>query len=151
MLSAGIDTLPLTIVGLSPDGRAAVQAGAAARGIGDLVTLKPWLSNAEFEQQFTSAALVVFPSDYEGFGLPAVEAMRLGIPVVVTPDPALLEVTAGLATVMDGWDAKALAAAVQRARATTAAGLGGGIAQASTFTWRHTAGAVRDALVACTE
>ncbi|HEX4434821.1 MAG TPA: glycosyltransferase family 1 protein [Acidimicrobiales bacterium] len=145
----GPDVLPLVIVGLSAEGRADVEAGAARRGIGDVVTVKPWLSDREFEQEFTSASLVVFPSDYEGFGLPAVEAMRRGIPVVVTPDPALLEVTGGLATVMDGWDAAALARAIPEARCMSERDRQAGIDQASTFTWQRTAGAVRDALVAC--
>ena len=149
VLRSRAEELPLVVVGLPEEGRAAVAAGAAARGIGDVVTLRPWLSDLEFEQQFTSAALVVFPSDYEGFGLPAVEAMRLGIPVVVTPEPALLEVTAGLATVMDGWDAASLARAVPQARRTSDQDLRAGVDRAATFTWPRTAGHVRDALVAC--
>ncbi|HEY5385858.1 MAG TPA: glycosyltransferase, partial [Acidimicrobiales bacterium] len=148
ILHARSEAMPLVVVGLSVEARAAVEAGAAARGIGDLVTLRPWLDDHEFQQQFTSAALVVFPSDYEGFGLPAVEAMRLGIPVVVTPDPALLEVTGGLATVMDGWDAPALARAVPLARQTTAEELRAGVEHASTFTWQRTATDVRAALTA---
>jgi glycosyltransferase involved in cell wall biosynthesis len=143
------EVLPLVVVGLSAEGRTKVKAGAAERGIGDLVTVKPWLSDLEFEQEFTSASLVVFPSDYEGFGLPAVEAMRLGIPVVVTPDPALLEVTGGRATVMRGWDAAALARAVPMARTMSTSDLRAGVDQASTFTWQRTASDVRDALVAC--
>jgi glycosyltransferase involved in cell wall biosynthesis len=142
------EAMPLVIVGLSAEGRAAVEAGVAARGIGDLVTIRPWLSPLEFQQQFTSASLVVFPSDFEGFGLPAVEAMRLGIPVVVTPDPALLEVTGQLATVMDGWDAASLARAVPQAGRTGDEDLQVGVAHASTFTWGRTATNVRDALVA---
>ena len=143
------EVLPLVVVGLSAEGRAVLEAGAAARGVGDLVTLKPWLLDLEYEQQFTSASLIVFPSDYEGFGLPAVEAMRRGIPVVVTPDPALLEVTGGLATVMDGWDAAALARAVPPALQTSDDDLRAGVDHASTFTWRRTARDVRDALEAC--
>ncbi len=98
----GGDPPPLVIVGLPEADRVRVQADVAARGLADVVTVRPWLSTEEFQRQFTGAALVVFPSDFEGFGLPALEAMRLGIPVVVTPDPALYEVTGGLATVMDG-------------------------------------------------
>jgi glycosyltransferase involved in cell wall biosynthesis len=137
------------VVGLSEDGRAAAAAALAERGLGDLVTLCPWLDDRDFQQHFTSAALVVFPSDYEGFGLPAVEAMRLGIPVVVSPDPALLEVTGGRATVMEGWDAPALATAVVAARRTSAGALAAGVEHASAFTWQATAGHVRDALGAC--
>ena len=149
ILHSSGQALPLVVVGLSAEARAAVSGRAAARGISDLVTLRPWLDDHEFQQQFTSASLVVFPSDYEGFGLPAVEAMRLGIPVVVTPDPALLEVTGGLATVMDGWDAPALARAVPVARQTGAQELQAGVERASTFTWERTARDVRSALAAC--
>jgi glycosyltransferase involved in cell wall biosynthesis len=122
------------------------------RGGGDppaLVIVKPWLDPDEFRRQFTGASLVVFPSDYEGFGLPALEAMRLGIPVVVTPDPALFEVTGGLATVMDGWDAAALARAIPVARTQSAEDLERGVKHASEFTWGRTAREVRAALAGC--
>jgi glycosyltransferase involved in cell wall biosynthesis len=140
---------PLVFVGVPGDGRPALEASVEAHGLGDLVTIRPWLDDGEFQQQFTSASLVVFPSDYEGFGLPAVEAMRLGIPVVVTPDPALLEVTGGLATVMDDWTAESLARAVPRAVHTSGEDLARGVAHASGFTWQRTAAEVRAALAAC--
>jgi glycosyltransferase involved in cell wall biosynthesis len=145
------EVLPLVVVGLPADGRAAVEASVLERGLGDVVTVRPWLSTEEFQRTFTSASLVVFPSDFEGFGLPALEAMRLGIPVVVTPDTALLEVTGGLATVMDGWDAAALAKAVPLARAQSGEDLRAGIEHASAFTWRRTASVVRATLSAATE
>jgi glycosyltransferase involved in cell wall biosynthesis len=119
-----------------------------AHDLDDVVRVEPWLSTTEFQRTFTSASLVVFPSDFEGFGLPALEAMRLGIPVVVTPDKALLEVTGGHAIVMDGWDAAALAQAVPAARALDDAALAAGVGWASTFTWRRTASVVRQSLAA---
>jgi glycosyltransferase involved in cell wall biosynthesis len=145
----GGDPPPLVIVGLPEADRARVEADAAARGLAKVVTVRPWLDPEEFRRQFAGASLVVFPSDYEGFGLPALEAMRLGIAVVVTPDPALFEVTGGLATVMDGWDAPALARAVPLARRQTAADLERGVQHASQFTWRRTAADVRATLAAC--
>ncbi|HEY1651042.1 MAG TPA: glycosyltransferase [Acidimicrobiales bacterium] len=145
----GGDPPPLVIVGLPEADRARVQADVAMRGLSDVVTVRPWLDPDEFHRQFTGASLVVFPSDYEGFGLPALEAMRLGIAVVITPDPALFEVTGGLATVMDGWDAAALARAVPVARAQSAADLERGVQHASAFTWRRTASDVRATLAAC--
>ncbi len=144
------DPMPLVVVGLPAAAQAAVEADVARRGLAGLVAVLPWLRAEDFQRRFTGASMVVFPSDYEGFGLPAVEAMRLGIPVVVTPDRALLEVTGGLATIMDGWDAEALARAVGCARRTTAAQLAAGVAHASGFTWRSTAAAVRATLAACT-
>jgi glycosyltransferase involved in cell wall biosynthesis len=145
----GDDPPPLVIVGVPEASRVTVQANAAARGLTQLVTVKPWLDQDEFQRQFTGASMVVFPSDYEGFGLPALEAMRLGIPVVITPDPALLEVTGGLATVMDGWDAAALTRAVPLARAQSAEDLERGVKHASEFTWGRAAGAVRATLAGC--
>lgn len=143
------DPLPLVIVGLPEVARAGVEAHAAAGGLSDAVTVLPWLNADEFHRRFTGASLVIFPSDYEGFGLPALEAMRLGIAVVVTPDPALLEVTGGLATVMDGWDAPALARAVPIARSQSAEDLERAVLHASEFTWQRTAAAVRATVSAC--
>ena len=49
---------------------------------------------------YRGAACLVFPSRFEGFGLPVLEAMACGTPVVATPDPALMEV-AGDAALFD--------------------------------------------------
>jgi glycosyltransferase involved in cell wall biosynthesis len=144
----GADVLPLVVVGLPADARVETEAAVRARGLGDIVQVRPWLSTAEFQRTFTSASLVVFPSDFEGFGLPALEALRLGIPVVVTPDTALLEVTGGHATVMDGWDAAALATAVPVALSQSDEDLKAGIEHASGFTWKRMASVVRSALAA---
>jgi glycosyltransferase involved in cell wall biosynthesis len=145
----GGDPPPLVVVGLPEEERVTVQADVVSHGLTSLVTVKPWLDPDEFRRQFTGASLVVFPSDYEGFGLPALEAMRLGIPVVVTPDPALYEVTGGFATVTDGWDAAALAGAVSVARSQSAEDIERGVKHASEFTWRRTAGEVRATLAGC--
>src|SRR5436305_1690780 len=85
--------------GRSRSARPAAEQIVAKRGITASVELLPWLSDAEFESNFAGAALILFPSDVEGFGLPAIEAMLLGIPVVVSDDPALVEVTGGHAVV----------------------------------------------------
>ncbi|MGP0030228.1 MAG: glycosyltransferase family 4 protein [Acidimicrobiales bacterium] len=149
LLHARGEAIPLVVVGLPAEARAAVQARVERLGLTALISVLPWLNGPDFHQRFASAALVVFPSDYEGFGLPAVEAMRLGIPVVITPDPALLEVSGGHATVMDGWDADALARAVPRARRVAPGDLERAASHAAGLTWRRTAAAVRDSLAAC--
>lgn len=56
----------------------------------------------------------VFPSLYEGFGLPAVEAMRAGVPVIAGDAGALPEVTGGAALLVDPYDAGAIGAAMTR-------------------------------------
>ena len=115
-------------------------------GLADVVTVSPWLSDAEYREQFAASSLVVFPSDFEGFGLPAVEAMRLGIPVVITPEPALLEVTDGHATVMEDVEPDSLARAVEKALQTPAHDLDAAQNDADRFTWANFASGVRGVL-----
>ena len=85
----------LRLVGMGSADRAAAAEQVERLGIADRVELMPWLDDDAFQACFAGAGLVIFPSDFEGFGLPAVEAMRLGIPLVVSDDPALAEVTGG--------------------------------------------------------
>ncbi len=63
--------------------------------------------------------MIVFPSDFEGFGLPVAEGMRLGKAVVIGPERATTEVAGGHAFVMADWTADALADAVRAAEAMT--------------------------------
>ncbi|HUO49121.1 MAG TPA: glycosyltransferase [Acidimicrobiales bacterium] len=141
--------MPLVIFGI-PDGeRARLQAAVDGAGLSQRVELRSWMSPAGFQQAFASASLLVFPSDFEGFGLPAVEAMALGIPVVVSPDPALVEVTGGHASVMAGWDAAALAEAVTDALGRSDKDRVAATAHAATFTWAGTAASVRASIDEC--
>jgi glycosyltransferase involved in cell wall biosynthesis len=146
LLRARAEALPLMVVGLPADERDAVQTRVASMGLADLVTVRPWLNRTEFERSFVSAALVVFPSDHEGFGLPAIEAMRLGIPLVITPDKGLLETTGGLVTVADDWTADSLARAIPRALLSTPDEVKRCLEHATKFTWRRMAGDVRSLL-----
>ncbi|HEX3794070.1 MAG TPA: glycosyltransferase family 1 protein [Acidimicrobiales bacterium] len=145
LVAAGA-AVPLVLVGLPEADRTAVQARVAGLGLGELVTVLPWLPIESFRETFASASMVVFPSDFEGFGLPAVEAMWLGIPVVITPEPALLEVAGGHAIVMDDHSAEALARAVPLAGQVSSVDLASAQARAHEFTWRRTAQAMRDML-----
>jgi len=140
------EVLALRVVGVPGSERAGHEERIETLGLKSVVTVQPWLSKETFEEQFASSSLVVFPSDFEGFGLPAVEAMRLGIPLVITPEPALLEVTAGHATVIEGHGPSALARAVATARRTTPEALTAARQHVATFTWSHFAADVRTTL-----
>lgn len=140
------DRWQLRLVGMGSTDRAAAEAQVARLGIGDRVTLMPWLDDDAFARCFTGAGLVVFPSDFEGFGLPAAEALRLGIPTVVSDDPALAEVTGGHAVVARSVAPDDLAAAYAEAIALTPEQLATGRRFAEAFTWRRTAKVVRDGL-----
>lgn len=143
LLSGRGEAMPLKLIGMPDAARTAAQAHIERLGLTRVVTPVEWLFGDDLERCFASAGLVVFPSDFEGFGLPAVEAMRLDIPLVITPEAALLEVTDGRATVMDGWGPAPLADAVQRALKSTPADLAAARRRAEEFTWARMASALR--------
>ncbi len=70
------------------------------------------LSNEEVAEQYARATLCVTPSLYEGFGLPAAEAMSCGAPVIVTDGGALPEVVGDAGVVVPRGDSAALARAI---------------------------------------
>jgi glycosyltransferase involved in cell wall biosynthesis len=137
---------PLVFVGLPRSAREGVVERIRGAGLEDLVTPMPWLEREEFEACFASAGLIVFPSDFEGFGLPAVEAMRLGIPLVISTDEALLEVTGGHATIVEGTDPESLAAAVTSAWATPPEELERAREFVGHYSWAKTARETREVL-----
>jgi len=141
--------MPLVVFGIPDEARPQIEAMVDRAGLRGTVELRAWAAPEAFQEAFASASLLVFPSDFEGFGLPAVEAMALGIPVVVSPDPALIEVTAGHAEVMSGWDAPALADAVARALGRGEEDRQSALAHARTFRWARTAAAVRASIETC--
>ena len=103
---------PLVVVGVPGSDREYISGRIRELGLADIIALLPWLDKNEFHRRFAGAGLIVFPSDFEGFGIPAAEAMWLRIPLVISDDAALLEVTGGNATVVRGDDPGALADAV---------------------------------------
>lgn len=136
----------LRICGLSATARADAERLVSELGIAERVELLPWLSDEEFEAVFAGAAGVLFPSDFEGFGLPAIEALLLGTPLVISPDPALLEVTGGHAVVTADDGPEGLAAAIERALVLTPEQLAAGVEHARAFTWERMALQTRAAL-----
>ncbi|WP_188111229.1 glycosyltransferase family 4 protein [Nocardioides antri] len=141
------DRWRLRLVGMGSADLAAASDRVAALGVADRVELMPWLDDAAFQDVFAGAGLVIFPSDFEGFGLPAIEAMRLGIPVVVSDDPALAEVTGGHAAVARTTTPVDLAAAITEALAYPPAHLEAARRFTDGFAWRRTADVVRASLL----
>ena len=140
--------LNLRLVGMSRADREAITERVANLGIADRVELAPWLEDDAFRDVFVGASLIVFPSDFEGFGLPAVEAMRLRIPLVVSTDAALTEVTGGHATISRELSPTALAAAFASALNSDADALAAAYDYTEQFKWRHMAVAIRTHFVA---
>lgn len=136
---------PLQLCGIPGGDRDAVVAQIERLKLGDLVTPLGWVSDEELHERFAAAGLVVFPSDFEGFGMPAAEAMRLGIPLVISPDPALVEVAGGHATLMRDWGPRPLADAIVAAWDTPPEQLAAAKQFAARYTWANMAAGVRQA------
>ncbi len=97
---------------------------------------------------YEGAIALAVPSHHEGFGMPALEAMTVGVPVVATRRGALPEVVGDAGLLVEADDSEALAAALERvltdqALATRLADAGR--ARAARFSWRTTAEAARGA------
>jgi glycosyltransferase involved in cell wall biosynthesis len=122
--------LELVVVGPVKDGRAAAELREGG------ARLEGYVEVERLAELYRGAACLVQPSRYEGFGLPVVEAMASGTPVVTVPDPALVEVAGEAAVVVPEAE---LAAGIRRAveeRDTLAAA---GLERARAFTWEAAA------------
>jgi glycosyltransferase involved in cell wall biosynthesis len=118
----------LVVVGPTKD--EALAAALRSRG----AELRGYVPKDELVRLYQQAACLVFPSRYEGFGLPMLEAMACGTPVVAATDPAMREV-AGDAVIF-GND---IVAGVRRALAERDRFAGAGIERAKAFSWEETA------------
>lgn len=81
--------------------------------LGGHVTFTGRISNAAFVRQYARASMAVVPSVYEGFGLPAGEAMACGVPVITTTGGALPEVVGDAGILVPPRDSAALTAAIE--------------------------------------
>ena len=115
---------------------------AEAEKHGDRVRILGFVDDADLPALYRSAVLFAFPSLYEGFGLPVLEAMACGVPVVCSNASSLPEVAGDAALLVDPLDTAGLAEAM--ARVLEDAGLrremiARGIVQAARFTWGQAA------------
>lgn len=134
MARLGRPELPLAVVGVRD---AAVFAGAGTVA-GPSAVLLGAVDDAGLAGLYRDALCLLFPSWYEGFGLPPLEAMRLGCPVVASDRAAVPETCGDAAVLVDPDDPAAMAAAIRRIaddgahRADLAAR---GRAHAADYTW----------------
>jgi len=104
---------PVNLRVVGPDGfqartiRDALDGSASADIVG-------YLSDAELVHEYVEADMLVYPSIYEGFGLPVVEAMACGTPVITSTGGSLPEVAGDAAIVIDPLDVSAIATSILR-------------------------------------
>jgi alpha-1,3-rhamnosyl/mannosyltransferase len=115
-----------------PEKDAALAAQLRAHG----ARLEGYVDAARLAELYRGAACLVQSSRYEGFGLPVVEAMASGTPVVTVPDPALVEVAGGAAVVVEAGE---LAEGIRTALAERERLVVAGLARAREFSWRASA------------
>ena len=122
--------LPLVVAG--PEKEPALARELRSGG----ADLRGWVDQAELVDLYRSAAAVLLPSRYEGFGMPVLEAMASGVPVVLSDDAALREVAGDAGVYADGGD---FAGAVRRALADRPRFVRAGLERAAGFSWERTA------------
>ena len=118
----------LVVVGPRKDEELAAEL--ARRG----ADVRGYVTKEELVDLYQRAAALVFPSRYEGFGLPVVEAMACGTPVVAASDPAMKEVAGDAAIFTDD-----LVDGVRRVLAERERFAAAGLERAKAFTWQETA------------
>lgn len=120
------------------------------RGLGDAVRLRDYVSDAVLADAYASAGLFAFLSEYEGFGLTPLEAMRAGLPVIVLDTPVAREVYGEGARYVRRGDAAGVAAAIVALLdpAGRAAQQRAGDATVARYRWAEAARQTWDALAA---
>jgi len=137
--------LRLVIVGSEDRGSRALDAAVAASHCGERIIRLGYVAGSSRASLLAGAAVLAYPSIYEGFGLPPLEAMAAGVPVVATAGGAIPEVVGDGAVVVPVGDPAVLADALARIldddqfRQEQVAR---GLARASGYSWQATASAM---------
>ena len=141
-LVAAFDELPSDVGLVLCGGGAELERLTDGAARASEIRVLPQIPERELPLLYAAAALFCFPSRYEGFGLPPLEAMACGTPVVAARAGALPEVLGGAAEFFDPDDRTGCAAALQQVLTSKALAdslRAAGLERARLFSWDHTA------------
>jgi glycosyltransferase involved in cell wall biosynthesis len=131
--------LRLVLAGPDKGGGPQARETASRLGLDSRVEFRGHVDRDELAALYRGAACLVLPSRWEGFGLPIVEAMASGTPVVASRVGAIPEVAGEAAVLVEPGDPSALAAGIERALADRERLVLAGLERARAFSWRETA------------
>jgi glycosyltransferase involved in cell wall biosynthesis len=132
------EPLPLVVAGAEGWGDVAIPSGGDIRFIG-------FVPAGDLGGLYAGAEVFCYPSEREGYGLPVLEAMVQGTPVVTSRGTATEETADGAAVLVDPHDAADIARGIAEARVRSASLATGGVARADRATWQKTARLTADA------
>lgn len=147
------DAPRLTLLGRATETSSAWEAGAQRPPLAGYVDITGYVDEARRRALYADARMLVLPSLEEGFGMPVLEAMACGIPVVVSTRGSLPEVAGPAAEPVEPDDVEGLAArmAALLDRPTADAAAARGRQQAARYSWASSARSVRQAYEAAVE
>lgn len=132
----------LVLAGPMPADEGRVRRLAGSLRLGVAVRIPGLIDEKDLPALFAGARFFLYPTLYEGFGLPVAEAMASGVPVISSATPAIEEIARGCARLFDPMDAEAIATEIVRLdsdRAERARMSQQGLARAGDFTWKQAA------------
>lgn len=137
----------LVLTGSAGWGDTGLAEEIQAQGLEDLVIITGYLNDQQLAPLYSGATAFLYPSVFEGFGLPVLEAMQCGCPVITSNSTSIPEVAGEACILVDPLDVESIASSMSmvhnnpRLRAELSSK---GIIQASTFSWERCARIVAD-------
>jgi glycosyltransferase involved in cell wall biosynthesis len=140
--TTGFDHLKLLVIGNDISRYATLRRAIHTHNLHKYVRVLGFVPDQTLQILYRLASVFVFPSLYEGFGLPPLEAMACGTPVVTSNASSLPEVVGDAAVLVDPYDARSIAEGIRRVLVDDAlrADLARrGVARAQSFSWEEAA------------